>query len=81
MNLTKTDLATLISLAGIQSELSKTEANPAFLQIVGLYATAPNSEKLEMLLEFQSLAEQFTTNAHVVLAKVSTEIESLKAKA
>lgn len=80
MNLTKQDLALLIASAGVADQMSAVQLNPEFLQIVGLYATAPNSEKIEMLSQFQSLAAQFASATNATLAKVSAEIELLKSQ-
>lgn len=81
MNLSKQDLAVLIGSAGVADQIGAVQKNPEFLQLVGLYATATNAEKIEMLSQFSAIASQFVAGTSAVIEKVSAEIESLKAQA
>lgn len=81
MNLSKQELAVLMSTAGIQSHLNELQSNPEFLQLVGMYATATNAQKIEMLSEFSKLAEPVAAIAADAVKKARAEIELLKAQA
>lgn len=80
MNLTRKDLAVLMSAAGAQSGLQDTQLNREFLQIVGLYATASNAERIDLLTNFEPMAAEFLTETAAVIEKVSAEIALLKSQ-